>query len=150
MAGEIKIGDATYRLGKKLSAMEQFHVTRRLGPALIICGVTVKMMMEGMEVTLTDWLGVAGPVMEVVSKMSDADVEYVIFTCLRACERAQGTSGWAPVVAPDGKQLMFADMDQMEMIRLTVEVLRSNLENFAKGMTVGENSTEDSVETVNP
>lgn len=150
MASEIKIGSATYRIGKKLSAMEQFHVTRRLGPALIICGVSFKMMLDGIDVPMENWMAVAGPVMEVVSRMSDEDVEYVIFTCMSVCERAQGGAGWAPVLAPGGRTMMFADMDQAEMIRLTIEVLRGNLENFAKGMFVDGNSTDESAVTDHP
>lgn len=138
----IKVGAATYRLGKRLSAIEQFHVTRRLGPALVLCGVTWQMIQQGIEVSLDDWVAVAGPVMDVVSKMQDDDVEKVITTCLRAVEREQG-SAWAPVMSSAG-QIMFEDIDQAEMVRLVLHVLRHNLSNFARGLTAGESSTEGS------
>lgn len=139
----IEIAGNKYRVAKKLSAMEQFHVTRRLGPALIVCGITFKMMMEGKEIPITEWAAVAGPVLQVVSSMSDEDVEYIINQSLKTCER-ESAGHWAPLYAPDGKVLMFEDMDMAEILRLTVEVLRENLVNFAKGMTVGGNSTEPS------
>lgn len=139
----IEIAGNKYRVAKKLSAMEQFHVTRRLGPALIVCGITFKMMMEGKEIPITEWAAVAGPVLQVVSSMSDEDVEYIINQSLKTCER-ESAGRWAPLYAPDGKVLMFEDMDMAEILRLTVEVLRENLVNFAKGMTVGGNSTEPS------
>jgi hypothetical protein len=131
---EMTLAEHTYRIGvRKLSAMEQFHVTRRLGPALVVCGVGMKMVMEGMKVPMEDWVAVAGPVMEIVAAMKDEDVEYVVMTCLKSCERMQNAA-WAPLLTSDGKGFMFADMDQFEMIRLTVEVLFLNLSNFAKGM----------------
>lgn len=134
---ELTLANHSYRIGvRKLNAMEQFHVTRKLGPALVIAGVTFKALMEGVKVSIEDWVAIAGPVMDVISRMSNEDVEYIIFTCLKAAERLSG-GNYAPVLAADGRQLMFADMDQGELLQLTLAVLRDNLENFFKGMNVG-------------
>jgi hypothetical protein len=140
----ITIGANTYRIGKRLNAMEQFHCSRRLGPALVVASVTFQDILSGRKLAMEDWVGVAGPVMEIVSHMSDEDVEYVIFTCLSVVERAQGSAGWAPVIAPDRKTLLFADMDQFELIRLTVEVMQINLQNFMRGMEGAANLSEGS------
>lgn len=150
MSAIIEVGGNRYRPGRRLSAMEQFHVTRRLGPALVICGVTWQMMQDGVQVSLDDWVAVAGPVMEIVSKMSDADVEYVILTCLQALERESTGGHWSGLVAPDGKSMMFADIDQAAMIRLTLDVLRTNLANFAKGMSAEGSSSEGSGSAAHP
>lgn len=143
----ITIGANQYRIARKLNAMQQFHVTRRLGPAILICGATFKMMMEGQDVPTDAWIEVAGPVMQVIGHMSDADVEYVINTCMSVVERQQADA-WAPVLSSD-KHLMFADMNQLELIRLTVEVIRGDLTNFMKGMADAVNSNGDSP-TVHP
>jgi len=132
---EFEVAGQRYTAGR-LNAITQFHVTRRLGPALVVAGVTFKMMMEGMKASLDDWVAVAGPIMEVVSRMSDEDVDYVIFTCLSVVRRREGDR-WAPLLAGDGKTLMYQDLDMAEMLRLTVEVLRGNLANFAKGLSAG-------------
>jgi hypothetical protein len=140
MTQEVRLAGNTYRIGERpLSAMEQFHVTRRLGPALVVAGVTFKMILEGKNISMDDLVNVAGPVMQVVSHMSDEDVEYVIMKCLRTVDRQSG-GAWAPITTPDGKQFMFADMDQAVMVRLTIEVLQANLANFAKGMNDDGNS----------
>ena len=140
---EFEVAGHKYRAGR-LDAMTQFHVTRRLGPALVVAGVTFKMMQEGMRTTLEDWVAVAGPIMEVVSKMSDTDVDYIIFRCLAVVQRRDGDR-WAPVLTQDRDALMYQDLDMAEMLRLTVEVLRGNLANFAKGLSAGGSSSESSV-----
>lgn len=153
MSTEIEVGGQRYRLARKLDCMTQMHVTRRLGPALVICGVSFKMMMEGARLPLDHWVGVAGPVMQVVSNMKDEDFEYVVNACLSVAERYQaiGAGVWSPVLSPKPEQrVMFDDMDQAEVLRLVVEVLRSNLANFAKGMAAGGSSTEDSAGAATP
>jgi hypothetical protein len=137
--GTIRVAGHEYRLEGKLSAMEQFHITRRLGPAIVLCGLSFKAMMDGAAVPVSHWVTVAGPVMEVVSRMSDEDVEYVIMTSLRVCRR-QSSGTWAPVVTPDGRQLMFSDTDQADLIHLTLAVLRANLENFFRGLDDGQST----------
>lgn len=151
MASEpITVDGHEYRIGdRKLSCMEQFHITRRLGPAIIIAGVSLKMILEGKKVSLDGFAGVAGSVMDVISHMSDEDVEYVIYKCMRCVDRRQ-SGVWAPVTTPGGQDFMFADMDQAVMVRMTWEVIQINLANFAKGMDDGGSLTEESAATVRP
>lgn len=144
---EIEVAGHKYRVGaRRLNCMEQFHVTRRLGPAIVLCGITLQSLLNGQRVAMEDFMSIAGPVMDVVSHMPDEDMEYVIMTCMRTADRLSGGL-WAPVLAPDGKRFMFDDMDQIELIHITVAVLRANLENFMKGMNVGGNSSDSSVTT---
>lgn len=132
----IEVAGNQYVVARKMDAMTQFHCSRRLGPALAVCGVTFKMMMDGVAVPPEQWVVVAGPVMEVVSKMTNEDVEYVVFACMRCVDRMSG-GRWAPLLAQDGRTLMFQDVEQAELIRLTIEVLRGNLVNFARGLSAG-------------
>lgn len=126
---EIRIGDSTYQIGK-LPAMTQFHVVRRVGPVIATMGNTVTKLMAnggnlGDEGNLMQVMGV---VSEVVAKMSDADVEYVIYACLAQVKRKQGER-FAPFMT--GNQFMFqADTDMQLMMRLTFETLRENLGSF--------------------
>lgn len=73
-------------------------------------------------------LSYVGPVLERLAEMSDEDTEYVLTTCLSACLR-QDRGGWAPVVSPQG-QLMFSDMNALEMLQLAQEVIKHNLADF--------------------
>jgi hypothetical protein len=124
----------SYQVGK-LNAMQQFHVTRRLGPVLVVAGITVDMLRKGVKMELGGIVALAGPVMEVLSKMTDEETEYIIFTCLSVCKLRQG-EGWAPLMSPDGKKLMFSNLELPEMVRVVCEVLKDNLGNFLPGLGV--------------
>jgi hypothetical protein len=132
---EVKIAGNDYRVGK-LNALAQFHVTRRLGPMLVVAGISVDMLSKGMKVEMDDMVAMAGPVMQFLAKMSDEDTDYCIFKCLGVVQRLQGSS-WAALVAADGKTLMFADLDMPVMIRLVLEVLKHNLGGFLEGLGDG-------------
>lgn len=129
---ELTVAGANYRVGR-LSALDQFHVTRRLGPMLVVAGISVEMLSKGMKADLDDLVAMAGPVLDLLSKMSDEDTNYIILTCLKTATREQNKV-WARVLAPDGKTLMFADMDMPTMIRVVMEVLKLNLGNFLMGL----------------
>lgn len=130
---ELKVAGELYQVGK-LNAMQQLHVTRRLGPTLIVLGISMEMLKKGMKIDMDDLVASAGPVMEFVSKMSDEDFNYVVFTCLSVVKR-QSAGAWAEVTTKGAEpRFMFADMEMGETIRLVVEVLRDNLGNFLKGL----------------
>jgi len=125
---EIEVAGRRYQIGR-LNALQQLHLTRRLGPMLIVAGISIDMLRKGMKIDLDDMVAMAGPVMELLSKMPDAEVEKIVFTCLSVCKRLSGTA-WAALTTPDGTQLMFADMDMPEMMRVVLEVIKDNLGNF--------------------
>lgn len=129
---ELTLGDRVYRIGK-LNAMQQFHLVRRLGPVLVVAGVTLDMLRKGMKIDLGDIVAMAGPVMDIMSKMPDDEAEYLVFLCLGCCQIKQGNA-FAPMMTPDGKKLMFADIEMPEMLRVVIEVLKDNLGNFLKGL----------------
>lgn len=139
---ELTIAECNYRTGK-MNALQQFHVTRRLGPMLAVAGVTVEMMRNRQsEGDLDSLMGAMPHIMELLARMKDEDVNYVLFTCLSVVQRQQGDA-WAQVIAPDGKTIMFADIDMPTMIRIVFEVLMENLANFLKEPTaaLGSQST---------
>jgi hypothetical protein len=134
---EITLAGNVYRIGK-IDALTQFHVTRRLAPVLASLGVGVTTLLQsGEEVgdTLEAFLPVMGPVSEVLAAMSNEDVNYVIFACLSAVQRAQAGGKYAPVTTATN-QIMFQDIDMVVMVRLTVEVMRINLAPFFEGLRV--------------
>lgn len=143
----ITVAGNAYRAGK-LNAIKQFHVVRRLGPMIIVAGVSVEMLSAGMKADLGDMVAMAGPVMDLLSRMSDEDVDYVLMTCLAAAERsstAGQTTVWSPVVSPDGKTMMFDDLDMPAMVRVVLEVLKFNMANFLEGL--GDELTSQSSST---
>lgn len=133
-----EINGQVYSIGK-LDAMTQFHVARRLAPVFAaltsaIMGAKIPKMPEGLSpedlkkaVEEAQFLAIAEPIMKVMATMPDADVNYVLNTCLGVVTRQVGNSQ-APVMI-DGA-LMFQDIDMQLMLRLVSDVLRSNLSSF--------------------
>lgn len=126
----MEMNGKNYRIGK-MNALAQFHVARRLLPALATAGIGLAQLKElsGVE----DLVPLLAPISEVVSKMSDSDANYIIFTCLQVVSREEVTEPgkpgrFAPVVS--GNQLMYMDIDMMQMLRLAAEVVKENLGGF--------------------
>jgi hypothetical protein len=115
---EFELNGETYQL-TKLSAMTQFHVSRRVVPIMAA--------LDGGGDTIAKLMGA-------VSNLSDEDAEYVIGKCLADCRRKSGET-WAKVFV--GGNLMFEDIGMPGMIKLTFETLRENLTGFFTGLPSG-------------
>jgi uncharacterized protein YejL (UPF0352 family) len=76
------------------------------------------------------------PIADVLSKMEDADVDYVLKKCLAVCQKHNG-SNWVPIMR--GGNLMFEDLDLAALIQLTMEVVQDNLGPSLRGL-LGQNS----------
>lgn len=125
---QIEVKGNWYQVGK-MNALAQLHVVRRLGPAIVVVGLSLDMLRQGLKVDMGDLVASAGPVMEIVSKMPNEDFDYVVFACLDVCRRKQGDA-WAPVALAEAKKLMFQDLEFLEILRLVIEVLKLNLGSF--------------------
>lgn len=129
---DLQINGINYRTGR-MSAMVQFHVARRLAPILFSLGQAAAKMGEAgpteaaMEGALfTGFTAVA----EGLSKMSDADSEYVMNACLDITARESG-GGWAPLRVRAG--LMFQDIDLQAMMKIAMSCIQENLGSFFPG-----------------
>lgn len=105
-----------------MGAREQFHVVRRLGPAIM--GFLVSTAAKGAGIA-----GAIGPIVDHLSKMSDEDSDYVLDHCLSVVQRSQPNNEWVKVKAPNGA-LMFNDIELPQLINLTRAVLTENLRGF--------------------
>lgn len=145
---ELVLGANTYDIGK-LNVTQQFHVARRLAPAIwalsrSAASVLKEAMPEGVALTMDNVvkglkgledgalvgavISAAGPLVDVMAHMSDADTEYVINTCLSVCSRQAG-QGWQILYVP-GSGFTFQDMSLPEMLQLVIAAIRANLANF--------------------
>jgi hypothetical protein len=125
---ELAIGGNEYRVGK-LDAFKQFHVARRLAPALLALGTAAAGVFAAARTAAAgDDLAALGPFVGVISQMSDTDSQYILLVCLGVCHRRQGNA-WAPVVSASGGML-FDDIDLPTMIQVAVAVIRENIGNF--------------------
>ena len=132
---DIEVNKRNYRIGK-LDALKQFHIARKLAPALASIGVTVaelEKVGKGMAGgSAESFLAALGPVSEVLSKMSEEDTNYILFTCLGVVSMDQGDNRYAPI--SKNNMLMFEDIDMLLMLKLTGEVVKFNLEGFFQGL----------------
>lgn len=138
MATTIEINGVVYRTYRRLSALQQFHVSRRLAPILAVVGIKAADLSRAAAqdgADLSSFMGMLPHMAEVLSKMPDDEAEYIIFTCLAVVQRQQGEDMWAAVTPPDGShQLMFSDMEMDAMVRLVVAVVQENLAGFLPGL----------------
>jgi Phage tail assembly chaperone protein, TAC len=146
---EFKIGEHTYR-ANKLNARQQFHVGRRIAPLIgqmfavgpVISGIAAARRAteeEGGE-NLDDALDTARateamlvPFTKALAGLSDADCDYVLDRCLGVVQRLSGANGagaWGDVFNARANRIQYEDIDLMQMMQITAEVLMDNLGGF--------------------
>lgn len=118
----LELGGKTYRV-EALDAMSQFHVVRRIAPVMTAVGGSLAGLVpkEGEDDKAAFMMRVLTAAMDVVSKMSDADVDYVLFKCLSKASRKEGERYMRMATA---NQLQFADLSMPDMVRLSIEVMQ--------------------------
>lgn len=120
---DFEINGIKYQCGK-MNAMTQFHVSRRLAP--LLSSLTALAQGEKMEP-----MQILASLMSEISKLSDADCEYVLYACMAVTTRDQGGGrGNANVLAGDGRTVMFPDIDMLTMLTIAANVLQDNLSGF--------------------
>lgn len=127
---EVEINGHTYRIGK-IDAMRQWHMVRRIAPALIgVLGMAnLRAAAKDEEMDVRELIDRIEPFLEALSKMSDEDNDYVIDTCLSVVERNVGNDrGWIKIGTSG--QLQYDDIDLLVILRLTFEAGRENLLGF--------------------
>lgn len=134
MALEIDLNGAKYSIGK-LSAMQQFHVSRRIAPIIpTLIPIFVQLQNSSKPLTndLASMAGILQPFADGIAAMKDEDAEYVIGACLSAVQRKQD-HGWSNIWSASQKVPMF-EMDLSVMLPLTVRVITENLGSFIAGL----------------
>lgn len=137
MPTEFTLGDHTYRT-KRMPAMRQFHVARKLAPVVTSLGIfgslgTLTGITEKLKNPL-ELVAMAKPVVAVLAAMPEAECEYIIGSCMASCQRKQGDA-WAEVWSEGAGMPMFADITMPEMLQITFEVLQDALGAFWEGTT---------------
>lgn len=145
MEDQIELAGGTYKIGT-LDAFKQFHVARRLAPALFALSEAAASVGEAGNSFLNDSessdaqddapksnsgtvavLVAFRPVAEAIARMSDDDANYVLKTCLSVVFRQQGT-GWQRIMVKDN--LLFQDITMQTMMQLAARVIQGNMGNF--------------------
>lgn len=116
---EFQVNGQTY-LAANLSAMEAFHVARKLSVVLLGLG---SLKSAAAEATPQRF---AKAIIAMSGGLSREEAESAINACLAKVQRkAPDGRGWSPIVAPQGT-LMFADIGMGEMLEIVWHVLREN------------------------
>lgn len=131
---EFQVGGHSYR-SNKLSALTQFHVCRRLVPALSDLAPLMKATLaskraadeKGEEWKFDGWAAL-DPLSKALTTISDDDANYVIFACLEVTERNE-KGVWSRLRTPQGL-MMFNDLEMPELVMIVWNVLAGHLESF--------------------
>ncbi len=121
---EIEIDGQTYRFGK-LDARRQWHVVRRVAPALagVVSLVGAAQDDDGAILSKIE------PFLAALGRMTDEDTDYVLDACLSVVHRkVDGDRGWASVGLSTA--LMFDDIGLATMMKIAFESGRENLGGF--------------------
>lgn len=138
MSTEFQVGEYYYRT-RRMSARQQLHVVRRLGPVVgqimaylpalgtlsldNINDPQTRMALEQVLVPIAQGL--------TPGSISDADWDYVLDTCLSLVQRqiTNGTAiAWSEMFR--GGRIMFEDLNGMELIQIAIQVIQENLASF--------------------
>lgn len=136
MNNEFQVGERKFKLGK-IDAFRQFHIVRRISPLL------AELMPAMAEISkqkknadamsedekLDEFAKIAQPIMVGLSKLSDADADYVLFRLLGAVEMHQAQfNSWAKVATDNG--LMIQDLELPVLLQAAGRSLMFNLSGF--------------------
>lgn len=132
---EFDLGGQKYKTAR-LTAMQQFHVARRLAPVITSLSEVdfsaLRDPQEGGEGSGRA-LRLMKPIADALHNLSDQDSEYVINVCMGVVYRGQPAATgtvWAAAWSKAAGKPMFEDIDLTVMLQLTVRVLMENLSGF--------------------
>lgn len=135
---DFQVNGITFRLSK-IDAIRQFHIVRRMAPMLkeflpVLMELKAAGSKKSSEMTEAETFDhivkLAGPFMEGLGKLTDADSDKVLFSLLSSVEMQQKEFGgnWARV-AKDS-MLMFSDMELPLLLNLAGRAFAHNLQGF--------------------
>jgi len=133
MSETLTVGGNEYSIGK-MNAIKQFHLARRLAPAIAaITTVSVQSPVSAEQNDGTDFFAaIAGPLSSALANMSDEEVESIIFPCLAVVQR-KIAGAWTPVKAKGQNALMYEDIDMATLVQIVIAVVKENLGSFFPG-----------------
>ena len=139
---EFEVNGREYHAAK-MNAMDQFQVLRRLatvmGPFVDFMG-TLGTKSRG-EMTQTDMLTTAAPLVKAISELSDDVTNYIFDKCLSLVARKEpGDRGYAKIWNTQIKRLQMEDIDLPTMMQILMKVIEGSFENFFPGSLQSSNA----------
>jgi hypothetical protein len=145
----VEINGVTYSVGR-LDVRKQLHVARRLAPMVGAMGGVLRHVYESgmfkigegkfdldsltedsqksVIIAGLETIETSAPLFaNAIAKMSDADADFIIDSCLAVCKRQQGKL-WSPVFT--NGVIMFDDMELDGIVQLTWYVCKQHVMSF--------------------
>ena len=117
---------------EKLTAFQQFHISRRIAPLVPPLAPILLAMTRGQGIISNAQL--LQPFADGLGSMKDEDAEYVLATCLVVVKRRVGDA-WQPVWNSRAKMAMFEDLNDLgQLFPIALRVLQDSLAPFIKGI----------------
>lgn len=127
MAVEFQTNGITYRSGA-LDVFAQDALVRRLVPVFGTL-IAAYQKFKGGDAAEGLAQGTAA-----ISKLTDADAQFIIRTCLGVVQRKQAPADVWVNVMPSGGAIAFSDITLLDVYELVFHVLRDNLSGFFSGI----------------
>lgn len=147
---EFEMDGHLYRIGR-LTAYEQFHVSRKVAP-LIPPLIPVFMQLAKAQGALAkggnaEDVSVLAtlfqPFADGFAKLPDEAAEYVIATCLAVVRRQNEKNDWVAIWSKNGRVMMFDELNNLSvMLRLVLRVIKDSLGDFLSGLLSGQESAQ--------
>jgi hypothetical protein len=137
---------------EKLPAMQQFHVSRKVGPLVPpLVPIFLEIARSGVlaesptgkapTLDLSKLSALLQPFMDGLASMKDEDAEYVLATCLLAVKRRVGDA-WQPVWNTRAKMPMFEDLNDVgQLWPMAMRVLQDSLGPFINGLLTSQQAS---------
>lgn len=136
MDRDFSFGGQDFKLSK-INALKQYHLIRRIGPVLSELLPALKesaklkegdidSLPEGEKLELAAKF--VTPIVGGLSKLNDADAEFVLMQLLCAVEMRQSTGNWAKV--SNGQMIMLQELELPALMNLAGRAFMFNLTGF--------------------
>ncbi len=143
---QFELNGVEYR-AHPIPALVQLRLVMKLAPAIPALAPALMAAFKGDIVKgiasgdLSVMVDAVTPLADVLSKMPDEHVDFIISTALSALLRKDGDK-WSQI-APKG-QLMFDDISGPTIMHLVIRVLRENLTGFIPGLAMSQTASPTS------
>jgi hypothetical protein len=135
---EFEINGRKFKLNK-ISAIKQFHLTRRLGPILgkLLENLPkFKAVAEKKELSeserLDQFAALSSPLMDGISKLPDAEAEFVFYGLLSCVDMQQTTQNWMRVSTDT--MIMVQDLELPALLQIAGRAFMFNIAGFFSGL----------------
>ncbi len=132
---DFEINGKKFKLNK-IDAFKQFHIVRRIAPILADLIPAMKGMASAQKnlVSASEdekfevFAGLAAPLLNGLSKLSDTDANLVLHGLLASVEMSQEPAGWARI--SNGEMLMFQSLELPTLLQIAGRAFMFNMTGF--------------------